>query len=71
MSLPTQCWCVLQGAERRRKKLLKSIPIVGVTCSSARLPVLAEQAFDVVIIEESSQLIEPLSLLPIMAANAS
>ncbi|KAK9841693.1 hypothetical protein WJX74_010223 [Apatococcus lobatus] len=60
-----------QGADRRRKKLLKSIPVVGVTCSSARLPVLAEQTFDLVILEESSQLIEPLSLLPIIAANAA
>ena len=51
--------------------MLKSIPIVGVTCSSARLPVLAELEFDVVILDECSQLIEPLSLAPIVAAKAS
>ncbi len=60
----------MQGAEKRRKKLLSSIPIVGVTCSSARLPVLSGQSFEVVILDECSQLIEPLSLAPILAAKS-
>lgn len=43
------------GAERRRRRLLRSVPIVGTTCCSALLSTLEGQAFDVVILDECSQ----------------
>lgn len=54
------------GAERRRKKALKTAAVVGVTCCSAGLPVLDGMRFDVVVLDEASQMVEPLSLLPLL-----
>eukprot|EP00887_Chlorella_sp_A99_P002672 scaffold6.g2672.t1 len=45
-----------KGAERQRRKLLKSVPIVGTTVCSAMLGTLDGQRFDMV---------EPLSLVPV------
>lgn len=59
---------VRRGVERERKKLLKTVPVVGVTCCSSVLPVLDDLRFDVVVLDEASQMIEPISLLPIMAS---
>ena len=53
-----------QGAERKRRKRVNTAPIVGVTCCSSLLSVLDGQTFDVVVLDECSQMIEPLSLLP-------
>ena len=58
------------GAERQRKRLLKTVPVVGVTCCSSLLPVLDNLAFDVVILDECSQIIEPLAMAPILRAQA-
>jgi hypothetical protein len=58
------------GAERRRRLLLKNAPVVGVTACSSLLPVLDGQVFDIVILDESSQMIEPLSLAPMIRSNA-
>ena len=57
------------GAERQRKRLLQSVPIVGVTCCSALQPVLDGLKFDIVILDEASQLIEPLSLVPMLRSK--
>lgn len=58
------------GADRQRKRLLKTVPIVGVTCCSSLLAVLDGQQFDVVILDESSQMVEPLSAVPLLRARA-
>ena len=58
------------GAERKRKKMLKTVPIVGVTCCSSLLPVLEDFTFDIVILDECSQIIEPLAMAPILRAKA-
>jgi len=58
------------GAERKRKKMLKTVPIVGVTCCSSLLPVLEDFSFDIVILDECSQIIEPLAMTPILRAKA-
>lgn len=61
---------VEKGAEQQRRKRLKTIPIVGVTCCSAQLSVLDDNHFDVVVLDECSQMIEPLSLMPILRSKA-
>ncbi|BDA40874.1 Protein ZGRF1 [Coccomyxa sp. Obi] len=59
---------VRAGAERKRRRKLKTAAVVGVTCCSAALPVLDDQQFDVVFLDECSQMVEPLSLLPLSRA---
>ncbi|KFM27096.1 Uncharacterized protein C4orf21 [Auxenochlorella protothecoides] len=61
---------VLMGAERTRRHMLSTVPIVGVTCYSSMLPVLDGQVFAVTILDECSQLVEPLSLSPIIRAQS-
>lgn len=56
------------GAERKRRRKLKTAAVVGVTCCSATLPVLDDQHFNVVFLDECSQMVEPLSLLPLSRA---
>ena len=58
-----------RGADRKRKKMLKTCPIVGVTCVSTALEVLQDQYFDILLLDEASQLTEPLCLAPIMRSN--
>ncbi|KAG7669212.1 hypothetical protein Ndes2526B_g05511 [Nannochloris sp. 'desiccata'] len=58
------------GAERKRKNMIKTVPVVGVTCCSSLLPVLEDLTFDVVILDECSQIIEPLAMAPILRAKA-
>lgn len=57
------------GAERQRKKQLKAVQVVGVTCCSATTPLLDDLAFDICILDECSQIIEPLSLMVIIKAK--
>lgn len=57
------------GAERQKKRLLKTVPIVGVTCCSALLSALDGQRFDMVVLDECSQMVEPLSMVPLLRAS--
>lgn len=56
---------VRQGAEQRRKRLLKKVRVVGLTCCAAMLPVLDGLTFDTVVLDECSQITEPLSIVPL------
>jgi len=58
-----------RGSDRKRKKMLKTCPIVGVTCVSTALSILEDQTFDILILDEASQLTEPLSLAPIIRSK--
>ena len=58
-----------KGADRKRKKLFKTCPIVGVTCVSTALEVLQDQTFDILVLDEASQLTEPLSLAPMIRSK--
>lgn len=60
---------VKAGAARARQQRLKTAAVVGVTCCSAALPALDGAAFEVVVLDEASQMIEPLSLLPLVRAS--
>jgi len=53
------------GAMKARAKALRKRKVVGVTCAAASKTVLGGHKFDVVLLDESSQLTEPTSLLPI------
>jgi hypothetical protein len=70
LCLPRHPCCQLTGADRQRKRLLKTVSIVGVTCCSSLLAALDGQQFDVVILDESSQMVEPLSAVPLLRARA-
>eukprot|EP00873_Tetraselmis_striata_P003485 jgi/Tetstr1/423749/TSEL_014381.t2 len=57
------------GAEKDRKLALKAARVVGVTCCSATLPALKDRHFEVLILDEASQMVEPLSLLPVLVSK--
>lgn len=70
LAIKAELECLQRGAERQRRQRLGTAGVVGVTCCSALLPTLAGQIFDVVVLDEVSQLTEPLSLVPIIRARA-
>ena len=53
------------GRMSQRARAIASYPIVGCTCASTGLPCLDGLRFDIVLLDESSQVTEPASLLPI------
>lgn len=53
------------GRMEQRMKRLTEVKVVGATCASTVFSILESSAFPVVILDECSQMIEPLSLLPI------
>ncbi|KAF6251740.1 hypothetical protein COO60DRAFT_1464094 [Scenedesmus sp. NREL 46B-D3] len=59
------------GAERQRRKRLSTAAVVGVTCCAALQSTLEGQAFDVLLLDESSQMTEPTSLVPLLRAKPS
>lgn len=67
--LKAEISAVERGADKKRKKLLKTCPIVGVTCVSTALEVLQDQTFDVLLLDEASQMTEPLSLAPMIRSK--
>jgi hypothetical protein len=61
------------GADRRRRRLLSTCPVVGTTCAAL---LQGEDmwgsagVFDVLLLDECSQMTEPTSLTPLLRARA-
>lgn len=55
------------GRAAKRKERLGVCPVLGTTCSASSFKLFKDHSFDVLMLDESSQMIEPLSLLPIKA----
>lgn len=59
------------GAERTRRAALKQVPVVGATACALMQPWAASAGpFTFVVLDECSQMTEPLSLLPLLRAKA-
>lgn len=52
------------GSFERKLDLVESASVVGATCIATTFPILKNSKFDIVILDECSQMPEPLSLLP-------
>lgn len=55
------------GRAGKRKERLHVTPVVGTTCNASMFKLFKDQCFEVLLLDEASQMIEPLSLLPIKA----
>jgi hypothetical protein len=64
-ALQSELAAVQQGAAQRRLAALKTKPVVGVTLASAGCAALDEQQFSIVFLDETSQQVEPHSLVAI------
>ncbi|KAM8764493.1 5'-3' DNA helicase ZGRF1-like [Rhynchonycteris naso] len=66
---PTERVCVRKSIEQHtlgtNKALLRQVRVVGVTCAACPFPCMDGLQFPVVVLDESSQMTEPTSLLPI------
>jgi len=58
------------GGMKQQNQRLKRAQVVGVTCCSSTAAALAGQTFDVVLVDEASQLVEPISMMPIITGQA-
>lgn len=61
------------GAERQRRKALRTCPVVGATVCALLQQALPEGeggTFTVVVLDECSQMTEPLSIVPLLRARA-
>ncbi|KAI8054468.1 P-loop containing nucleoside triphosphate hydrolase protein [Syncephalis plumigaleata] len=61
---------ILDPSNHRKDRIQKAL-IVGTTCLATTLPVFDGQRFDVVILDEACQIMEPMSLLPLVRFNSS
>jgi len=59
-----------EGILNKRRDMLSTVKVVGVTCFSTNSSFLQGQTFDVVILDEASQVVEPLSILPLIRTKA-
>lgn len=61
-----------QGAEKQRRKALRTAPVVASTCCTLLREGLWDTAgcFPIVVLDEASQMTEPLSLVPMLRAQA-
>ena len=59
------------SAKAKSSEKLKSAKVVGVTCHSSTNALLDDQKFDCIILDECSQIVEPLSMLPIVRSKAN
>lgn len=50
----------------KRVERLKNMKIVGVTCAASNFEILCNHKFEICILDESSQIVEPSSLLPLV-----
>ncbi len=59
---------IVRDAKRREKgeKLIKHASIVFTTCASAGLGALRGMDFDIALIDEASQITEPVALIPLV-----
>jgi len=56
---------ITSGVHENRKQSIKDARVVGVTCAATGFEVLKNQKFSILILDESSQCLEPLALLPL------
>lgn len=61
---------VEQGRLKERQKALSTVRVVGTTCCSSGSACMGQQTFDIVVLDECSQIVEPLSLVPLCLAQA-
>ncbi|GAX81726.1 hypothetical protein CEUSTIGMA_g9154.t1 [Chlamydomonas eustigma] len=74
MQIGLEISALQKGAERQRRKLLCTVPVVGATCCSlmqTSLMMDGASQFTLVVLDEASQLLEPLSLVPILRSGAN
>jgi len=60
----------LKDQNQSKEEKLTSTWIIGVTCCSVVNTLLFKQSFDILILDECRQIIEPLSLLPLIKSKA-
>lgn len=56
---------ISSGRAQRREQALRTTRIVGTTCASARFPILDMNCFPIIILDEASQMTEPMSMFPL------
>ena len=56
------------GKIAQRRNQMKDVSIVGVTCASSTNPLLGDH-YDIILLDEATQSIEPLMLIPILRFN--
>eukprot|EP00698_Gefionella_okellyi_P025136 TRINITY_DN908_c0_g1_i13.p1 TRINITY_DN908_c0_g1~~TRINITY_DN908_c0_g1_i13.p1 ORF type:complete len:1112 (-),score=206.45 TRINITY_DN908_c0_g1_i13:2216-5551(-) len=59
------------GRAKARERQLKTTRVVGVTCAASRFPILDGNTFPIVILDEASQMVEPMSLFPLRRFSCS
>eukprot|EP00736_Rhodelphis_marinus_P001910 Rmarinus@m.26854 len=62
---------VEKGMSRKRRQNLSKAVVVGVTIAATAFPILQGSVFDIVILDECSQMTEPSSLLPLCRFRAA
>ncbi len=65
LDLTTELEELVSGRAGKRKERLGLCPIVGTTCSASLFKLFKDHQFSVLLLDECSQMVEPLSLLPI------
>lgn len=63
--LVEQIESIKNGTIEKRMSLIKQVRVVGATCAATLFPILEDNTFPIVILDECSQMTEPMSLLPI------
>jgi superfamily I DNA and/or RNA helicase len=56
---------VKSGEMKKRQNLLGKVRVVGVTCAACVFSVLEKNQFQIVILDECSQMIEPVVSIPL------